>query len=120
MHFENVRKELLQVVLKTLILALALRGPSGGHCVGLSFWASQNPRASKQWARRAHSLPLRLVASLEAPRSGPRRAPGGSVQGFVIRYTTFDNSFRTRVSRYFAIAKVAYFSSTFRIIILCR
>jgi hypothetical protein len=31
-----VRKELSKVVYQTLILALTLRGPSGGHCVGLS------------------------------------------------------------------------------------
>ena len=53
----------------------ALRGPLRG---AFSF-CSKNTRASKQWARRAHCLRLRL-ASPKAPRRGPRRAPGGSVQ----------------------------------------
>jgi hypothetical protein len=60
-------------------LALTLRGPSGGHCVELHCEANID---RKQWARRAHCL-LALVffeLKMKAPRSGPRRAPGGSVQ----------------------------------------
>ena len=53
----------------------ALRGPLRGASI-LSW---RNPRASKLRARRAHCWRLRLVTT-EAPRSGPRRAPGGSVQ----------------------------------------
>jgi hypothetical protein len=60
------------------VSALTLQGPSGSHCVGLS-WALQKTKARKQWALRAHCLRSRLVL-IEAPRSGPRRAPGGSVR----------------------------------------
>ena len=66
----------------------ALRGPLRG--------ASGEPTDPnrKQWARRAHCL-LALgfcEAQLKAPRSGPRRAPGGSVQRLRICKTTLDNS----------------------------
>ena len=61
------------------VLALTLRGPSGGHCVELFCETNLN---HKQWALRAHCLLDRgcIEAIMKAPRSGPRRAPGGSVR----------------------------------------
>ena len=59
--------------------AITLPGPSGGHCVELK----------GDWARKGESRHTlgpegpqraRLFLHLKAPRSGPRRAPGGSVQ----------------------------------------
>ena len=79
--------------------ALTLRGPSGGHCVGLS------GRQSLTTVTTSHAGgpkgPQRVTLSrffyLEAPRSGPRRAPGGSEQREreMVCYTTFDDPFRT-------------------------
>ena len=63
--------------------ALTLRGPSGGHCVELKGGGA--PRTGE--ARDTLGAPpgSRSVTSsgffhLKAPRSGPRRVPGGSVQ----------------------------------------
>ena len=40
-----------------LLLALTLRGPSGGHCVGLSLRLCRNlEQGEAQWFRRAHCL----------------------------------------------------------------
>jgi hypothetical protein len=52
-----------------LLLALTLRGPSGGHCVELHFQANLE---RKQWARRAHCLLVLVVFEfrMKAPRSG--------------------------------------------------
>ena len=59
-----------------LLLAMTLRGPSGGHCVELHGEANLY---RKQWAPRAHCLIALVFIELElkAPCSGSRRAPGG-------------------------------------------
>ena len=81
--------------------ALTLRGPSGGHCVELQLRPVSGRR---QWARRAHCLlayPRVCEAQMKAPRSGPRRAPGGSVQegGSVTRLLTAPSVAAGRYSR---------------------
>ena len=56
----------------------------------LQVWPDTNVNR-KQWA-------LRFELKRKAPRSGPRRAPGGSVprsSAEVVCYMTFDDSFRT-------------------------
>ena len=79
-----------------LLLVLTLRGPSGGHCVELEGGAPQMGEAR-------HTLgPFGLPACqaflyVEAPRSGPRRAPEGQCEEKreMVCNTTFDNRFRT-------------------------
>ena len=76
-----------------LLLAFVPPGARRGPLRGASGEATN--LNGKPWAQRAHGCPdlVSCEAQMKAPRSGPRRAPGGSNARIRVCNTTFDNSF---------------------------
>jgi hypothetical protein len=79
-HPTVTMEELLVAQRTILLFALTLRGPSGGHCVELKGGEGEWMKLSTRWGPEGPPA-CQVFLYLKAPRSGPRRAPGGSEQG---------------------------------------